>query len=332
MGGTFSEWQPRYAEHTIATFPVKEKRPAVKNYLKLGLLYSSQLAIKFPEAESFGFACRHNRITVLDVDCSDERLLADAMDEFGTSPFVVRSGSGNFQVWYRHGGERRKVRPDPSRPIDILGDGFVVAPPSRGTKGYYSIIEGCLDDLARLPRMRHSTVARCDPAAVCAAGLVGAGQRNDQLWTACMKRASSCGSFDELLEIGMHLNQAEFYEPLPADEVLKVVASAWQKECTGENWFGRGARVVWATEDIDTLLRNDPDAFILLTILKRHHWGPRKFVIANAMADTMPGGGWSRKRFAATRHRLERMGVIQEHRPASRQHGPALYQFKGGRR
>lgn len=151
--GLFAEWQPRYAERGIATFPVRNKRPAVKGYLKAGMRASQEFASKFPGEGAFGLACRNSGITVLDVDTPDERVLADAMSEFGPTPFVVRSGSGNHQAWYRHNGERRRVRPD-HRPIDILGDGFVVAPPSIGAKGIYTILTGSLDDLAGLPAMR----------------------------------------------------------------------------------------------------------------------------------------------------------------------------------
>jgi hypothetical protein len=76
------------------------------------------------------------------------------------------------------------------------------------------------------------------------------------------------------------------------------------------------------------MLRRDPDAFILLTLLRRHHWG-REFVVANAMATTMPPNGWPRKRFAETRSRLETYGEIEMVRRPKR-HSPAVYRFKGG--
>lgn len=320
--GLFAEWQPRYAERGIPLFPVRDKRPAVKHYLRAGLRASEQFARKFADVPAFGFACRRNRITVLDVDSPDERLLADALDEFGPTPIIVRSGSGNFQAWYRHNGERRRVRPD-HRPIDILGDGFVVAPPSIGSKGSYGIIQGSLDDLASLPTMRR--VAANDPPLE----KVETGKRNQTLWRECMKRARDCGSISELMEVAMQSNLATFYEPLPDQELLRIVASAWAKELAGDNWFGRGCRVVLDAAEIDGLLNTDPDAFMLLTVLRRHHWG-RQFVIANAMASIMPRGGWTRQRFAAARRRLIEAGAIEEIRPASRHNGPAVYQFKGG--
>jgi hypothetical protein len=154
MSGLYAAWQPQYAEHGIACFPVRNKVPAVKHYLKIGLRASGQFALKFANDDAFGFACKRARITVLDVDSPDEKLLDDALDRHGPTPVIVRSGSGNHQAWYRHNGEGRHVRPDPALPIDILGDGFVVAPPSIGSKGQYQFISGTLDDLAGLPSLR----------------------------------------------------------------------------------------------------------------------------------------------------------------------------------
>lgn len=334
MQGVFALWQPRYAEKGIATFPVREKKPAVKGYLRIGLPASSEFAAKFREDHAFGFACRRNRITVLDVDTPDEKLLADAMSEVGPTPFIVRSGSGNYQAWYRHNGERRRVRPDPERPIDILGDGFVVAPPSVTAKGRYEIICGTLDDLDSLPTMRPrpepiEPVPAPTKAMKAPSSLIDTGRRNNELWKFCMVKARQSGTIRDLMEVAMQANAQLFYEPLPDSEVLKVVASAWAKEIAGENWFGRGGRVVLEASDIDGLLTESPDAFVLLTILRRNHWG-RKFVIANEMASSMPGGGWRRQRFAAARQHLLNAQYIEETRPASRQHGPAVYAFKGG--
>jgi hypothetical protein len=327
--GVFAEWQPRYAELGIPTFPVREKQPAVKGYLKAGPRASEQFAMKFAADDAFGLACRRNKITVLDVDAPDERLLADAMSEFGPTPFVVRSASGNFQAWYRHNGERRRVRPDPRRPIDILGDGFVVAPPSRAPKGAYAIICGTLADLAHLPTMRSAPQLAAANDAACPS--IEVGRRNDALWRFCMSRAPYCSTISDLMEEAVRFNAAECYEPLPDAEVMRVVASAWAKEMSGENWFGRGDRVVFEAGQIDELLKNDSDAFLLLTILKRNHWR-RDFFAANAMAAVMPDGGWRLKRFTAARRRLIDLDILEEVSPAGGPGRPAVYRFKGGRK
>jgi hypothetical protein len=198
----------------------------------------------------------------------------------------------------------------------------------KGLAEYFSpstaSISGSLDDLASLPTMR---APANDPSPL---EQIETGRRNQTLWRECMARARDCGSLSELVEVAVQQNRTILFEPLPDQEVLRIVASAWSKDLAGENWFGRGSRVVLDAAEIDGLLNSDPDAFLLLTMLRRHHWR-RQFVIANAMAATMPCGGWSRQRFAAARRRLIEAGAIEEIRPASRHNGPAVYQFKGGR-
>ena len=334
---SFADWQPRYAALGIPTFPVREKRPAVRGYLKVGLEASRQFARKFPHEPAFGLACRPNRITVLDVDAPDERLLADALSEFGPTPFLVRSGSGNFQAWYRHNGERRRVRPDPSRPIDILGDGFVVAPPSKAARGSYTIISGGLDDLAQLPLMRHAVahlqLRSIEPIVLMQPGtLAEAGVRNQTLWRECMKQVPKCATIADLMSTAIGQNQALFVDPLPEDEVERVVASAWSKQLSGDNWFGRGVHIIASAVEVDGLLKSDPDAFILLMVLRRHHIGRQApFVLANAMAGSVTDRGWTRRRFADARRSLEGAGQIELVRHASKQNGPPLYRLKGGR-
>jgi hypothetical protein len=156
---TFRDWQPRYAERNIPTFPIEirpdTKKPMVSNYSQFGLPASASIAKKYPEATAIGFmAGRRTGLTILDVDTTDERILADALDKHGQTPVIVRSGSGHHQAWFRHNGEGRHIRAfGPDTPIDILGGGFVVAPPSRGIKADYRFIQGGLDDLDRLPML-----------------------------------------------------------------------------------------------------------------------------------------------------------------------------------
>lgn len=348
--GAFAEWQPRYAEHNVATFPVTENKiPAVKGYLKIGLRASEQLALRFPANDAFGFACRRNRITVLDVDAPDERLLADALDQHGHTPFIVRSGSGNFQAWYRHNGEKRRVRPDPEKPIDILGDGFVVAPPSVGSNGRYEIIQGTLEDLDRLPTMRptggnvnHGTqISERDALGVThklsetneentSHIATRSIKRNETLWRHCMKVARGCANLEELMDAAIEYNNAEFYPPLPPDEVLKIVASAWSYELEGKNWFGLGGRVVFDVETIDIVATKNPYAVALLLVLKRHHDGQDTFYLANSTAKTF---GWSVNTFKNARDRLVELGFIRCIHPGGRgPKDPPVYGWKGVRK
>ena len=198
---SFQDWQADYAAHGVATFPVDaNKRPMVSRYSKFGLVGSSKIANKFADAPAIGFMCgRRNGITSLDCDSKDERVLADAMNRHGSTPLVARTGSGHFQAWYRHNGERRRIRPHRNVPIDILGAGFVVVPPSQSTKGSYQFVSGSLDDLDCLPVMQNVPVEAWDNSRLVAE--VKQGQRNNKLFSVCLEAARHCDDFDALCDV-----------------------------------------------------------------------------------------------------------------------------------
>jgi hypothetical protein len=332
VGGVFGAWQPAYAEAGIASFPVDgpAKKPAVGNYLLAGLRASDEWRSKFGDADALGFACgKRNGVTVVDIDAPGETLLADVLDKLGATPIVVRTASGKHHAWYRHSGEGRKIRAKGfSGPVDVLGGGFAVAPPSRSGSSEYRFLQGSLADVGSLPAIRREpeppTVEPIAPS-----DRVNTGERNNALFRACMARAKRCADEGELMAFAVDHN-GQFLEPLPGDEVLCVVANVWARTANGQNWIGEAGRVVLLNDDADGLLSLGPDAAHLELFLRRNHWG-RPFVIANALAEQMPGGKWSRKRLAAARSALLAAQRISELRPASRQHGPAVYQFKGGR-
>src|SRR5262249_37149172 len=120
--GVFQTFQPEYAAHRIATFPVDaDKRPAVRGYPRMGLHASRELACKFADAPALGFMCgRRSGVTVLDIDTSDECLVADVLSRHGPTPIIVHTASGNWHAWYRHNDERRRIRPWGDLPIDLL--------------------------------------------------------------------------------------------------------------------------------------------------------------------------------------------------------------------
>jgi Bifunctional DNA primase/polymerase, N-terminal len=144
------------AERGVILIPCGDNKvPLVKHPQKFGSSASREIANKFSDASAFGYYYgKRNGITVLDVDTTHERVLADAMNRHGRTPIVVRTGSGKFHALYRHNNERRCVRAWDGLPIDLLGAGLAIAPPSLVAKGQYQIIHGHLDDLDRLPIMR----------------------------------------------------------------------------------------------------------------------------------------------------------------------------------
>lgn len=313
---TFADWQATYAAHRVATFPVAinaagDKRPLVRNYLRMGLPASAKLVRQFGEAASFGFAVgERSGITILDVDSPDERVFADAQTQFGASPLIVRSGSGNFQAWYRHNGERRSIRPDKSKPVDILGGGFVVAPPSRGSVGQYQIIAGSLDDLDRLPTMTRTASAAAESPDGWS-GMGAASGRNDALFRRLGIEVRHCDDLDQLLDRAKTLN-AQFAVPMDEARVVSTARSVWRMEREGRNRFGQIGAFMPVAET-DQLIGN-PDAFALLGWLRAHERPQGKIMIANGLAKRF---GWSRERLAKARSALLSGGwVLRVSRPA----------------
>jgi Bifunctional DNA primase/polymerase, N-terminal/Primase C terminal 1 (PriCT-1) len=301
---SFAEWQPIYAAHGLSTFPVRiqggDKKPMVKNYLRAGRRYSDRLARQFPDAQAFGFALgARTKITVLDSDSNDDRILCDAMTRHGKSPLIVQSGSGNFQAWYRHNGEGRHIRPDPLLPIDILGGGFVVAPPSRGAKSDYQIIQGSLDNLDLLPALQNFVAASGNE-------VIAMGRRNNSLWQHCMKQARSCDDFTALLDVAETFNTHSLSPPLEADEVACIARSAWQLTERGQNRFGQiGAFLTIA--ETQSMVR-DPHLLALLAWLKAQNAPGRQFLIADGLAPVL---GWSLPQLRRCRRRLLELGWLE---------------------
>jgi hypothetical protein len=188
----FSFWQPAYGERGIATFPVSmkngQKKPAIRGWQHVDLRASAKLAKQFPDADAFGLCPgSRSRLTILDVDTTDEQVLSDALGQHGNTPIIVRTGSRHYQAWYRNNGESRRIRPFAGKPIDVLGAGFVVVPPSRGAKSSYQFIEGGLDDIGRLPVIQGLT-GTCPLPSVKRVS-VGMGVRNSTLFALCMQAA-----------------------------------------------------------------------------------------------------------------------------------------------
>jgi hypothetical protein len=329
--GVFRQWQPRYAEYGIATFPVEitadKKKPAISHYDKVGLAGSAKLATatRFAGYDGIGFLCgRRNGITVIDMDDSDLKILEEGERLFGKSPLVWQTGGGRFAAAYKFNGEPRRIRPIPELPIDVLGSGFVVAPPSKGSKQRYQIIKGTLDDLRRLPR------AEIPPAARKASPLdsPAIGNRNISLFKYLLRAAPSCDDSDALLDVARTLNM-EFIEPLPDIEVVKTANSAWMYQISGRNWVGMKARASTDREEI-LALSSDPGALALLMLLRVSHPMPAdRFAIDQIKTAALLG--WSRGMLRDKIEVLIKRGHLRRVHYGTGKHDPHLYVLCGHR-
>jgi hypothetical protein len=318
----FYWWQPRYAEHGIATFPVnaREKVPLIRNFGQVGLRASAALAKTHGEANGLGFCPgKRSSITVLDVDTPDEKVLADALDRHGATPVIIRTGGGKFHAWYRHNGEHHAIRPDKTRPIDILGGGLVIAPFSAGRKRYYEFIQGSPDDIPSLPVMQ-ALVAANDATPGKLPPLREGEGRNNLLFDQAREIALRAATKGELVEMLRQDNQ-QLAEPVGLDEIHKIAGSVWTYK-ENARLLVKGSKVVMMPHAIIDDLKgaqNEQDAFYLLILLNRHHWG-RNFYIANAMASSL---GWGLPRFKAAVRRLVHGGYIRCVSPARGRSAPS---------
>ena len=321
MSGVFRKWQGEYAKRGIPTFPVNDnKKPATMAYNKVGLKGSAELAEKFTEANALGLMLGpRSGLTVLDIDTRDELVLVDALRTHGDSHLKVQS-AGGFHVYYAHRGEGRFIRPDPEKPIDILGNGFIVAPPSQVAKGEYRIIEGTLDDLLSLPPL-HSVLDSLWR------GPIPDGVRNNTVFRRLLRQVSHCDDFDSLLDVARTLNM-DCIPPMEDASVLNTAKKVWQYETTGNNWVGRKARASTDREEI-LFLSRDPHAAHLLNLLRVSH--PKhddRFAIDQIKTAELLG--WDRGTVAGRIRTLINANRLERVHYGKGKGDPHLYKLKRG--
>lgn len=353
-----------YADHGISTFPVKideanEKKPLVCNWMKVRPQRSAEWAQKFPLAPAAGMLLgprTNDRISRRgeklppasgvsegDINSRDERVLADFLSRYGQTKIIIRSGSGKFKTWYAHNGERRSIRPWPELPIDILGDnGYTIVPPSfNPCANYqqYEFIQGCLDDIGRLPIMQNLDPAlyrtatapprkrtnKSDGLASSLSGMREGDGRNQALFKAIgtYARENFHNTRDQLFEVAMNYNQA-CADPLPAEEVNHLVGNVWSYTVDGINTIGRRSAIIPA-DDIEALISSDQDLLLLLNFFRACQGPSAKFMITNSLHKTFH---WREERFVAARNRMIERGYIRQVKKAWSR-SPALFEWCG---
>jgi len=130
------------------------------------------------------------------------------------------------------------IRPRRDVPLDILGGGYVVAPPSRVERGQYQFLEGSLDDLANLPKLLDAPPAIPPDCPPDWGSMRDGDGRNAALFRQIGRAAHQCDDFDQLLDYARTQNE-QFGEPMTEAEVLKSANSIWKYTIEGRNWFGR---------------------------------------------------------------------------------------------
>jgi Bifunctional DNA primase/polymerase, N-terminal/Primase C terminal 1 (PriCT-1) len=309
----FQDAASEYAAAGIVPLPIDGKRPLVKHPDRFRRRAALQIAAKPQFANAaLGFWCGHfNRLTVVDIDSPTDAELQYALTTYGDSPVIVRTASGKHHAWYRHDGERRSIRPDKSHPIDILGGGICVAPPSvRSSGGKYSFLRGGLTDLANLPKIRSGALpvnpkgvqesSFLNAAPISDAATIDNGQRNDRLFKLVCALAHQAETQDALLQQSREANAALCNPPLSDAEVQGRVRSAWRYKTT-DRLMARGTHTtVIPSTSLERLLRaGEIDAWALLGLLRKAHGASGTAFAASpeALERARLIGSWGKRRY-----------------------------------
>jgi hypothetical protein len=338
----FQDAAPAWAAAGIVPLPIEPngKRPMVKHPGTFGRPAALRIVPKFPDA-NLGFWCgSHNRLTVVDVDSAADAELQQALATYGDSPIIVQTASGGRHAYYRHDGERRRIRPDKQRPVDILGEGgLAVAPPSvRPSGGKYAFLRGGLADLAGLPKIRGGVLQSLEPALSrldegihrSSADAARIGRRNDTLFRVAL--ALGADSQDELLAQARAANVELSDPPSPDDEVQRAVGSAWGYKMRDRLMVpGTDGAIILPAASIARLLAaGETDAMALLALLRKAHSGRRQSFAASpeAMERARLIGSWGKRRYRdATRKLCEVGELVQVSQGGKGRRTPSLYRF-----
>lgn len=335
--GIYSEYQPIYAAKGILTFPMNDKRPAVKGYQKVTASASASYVAKFSDANAMAFlAGPESKITVIDIDSADQALWTDTIDRHGDTPIKVGTPSGGLHLWYLNAGEPRKIKEDGDLPIDLLGSGVVVAPPSVSSKGTYRFLQGGLDDLQKLKPAANVNWPAKAVGLEAHLGRIAVNQskaresRNSSLFRFLMQQAAHLDDLSDLEPIAWDFvaNQIDRNagHSFTDAEVRATINSVKKITLEGRNRFGGRPHSIMLNVTRDALHELGPDALFLYSFLQRMNADQDHFLIANALCLHMPDGAWARKRFTAARSTLEEAGLIVMVKPATRLE-PALYRW-----
>lgn len=289
--GAFTTAVEIFGAQGVGVIPTRRETPAVpmvRHPDRFGVRASLRLAEnpRFQEANAAIWAGRHSRLTIVDIDSSNTRHVVEAIKVFGDTPLKVSTPSGGMHLYYRHAGEQRRIRPfGKDLPLDVLGSGVAVVPPSTrlgsGKKqpGQYRVIEGDLASLDQLPTLRAGAIPfatrnkpmanqQQDVSAPIRHMREGDG-RDNALFAIARNIAMSCTTEAELVDAVLAEN-AQLLEPLPVTVASTKANSAWRYRIEGR-LFTTGSKVALGSQDELLQCAAYPPAFLLLGYLRCNH-------------------------------------------------------------
>lgn len=322
------------------------KAPLLANWPRAALSREriEELVLRYG-AENVGIVCGRSNLVVVDVDSAD--LLEPMLQRFGDTPLIGKTSKG-YHLYYREGS--RKVRGTNLKReglnVDILaGDNFVVVPPSLNpeTGQRYEFFRGDWSCLPFLPEFRVDALPskpgrRLQPNGAPALRQEtgqeesNIGQRNDALFTACLRAAPTMQNLEELSEFAMWWNQKNNRPPLEDREAKDTAKSAWNIQIEGRNWVGTKGMVPISKELACLLSRFN--ALSLYVVLWCEH-GSREepfAVCRRGMARKKCIPYWKESRYRRALEFLVKVGLLEVAKGGGRgPNRPAYYRLRDPR-
>jgi len=273
----FGDMAIPYNELGLNVLPIKigDKKPSIKwacfQDKRQSAKTIKKLESQFSEGNIALLTGKVSKVTVVDDDNSGMSL-KELFMMFGRTPYVVKTPSGGWHLYYRYNGEGCKQRVN-GLPIDIRGQGgYVVAPPSFNPKygRSYEVVRGVLSDLASLPAMNEGAVtapAQTPSHTVTCEGIKEGG-RNEALFYYLKSIALDVESEEDLLEMAHTFNKEQCVPALADDEVVSTAKKVWQYK-QEHRLINKGEGGVFISKkDIEEL---GSSVLHLLAFLKMHH-------------------------------------------------------------
>ena len=324
MMAAFADAAPAWAAAGIVPLPVSPtgKGWMVKHPETFRRPAAMALAAKprFAGA-NLGFLCGAlNRLTVIDIDSPAESELQHALTKYGDTGAIVQTPSGGRHLYFKHDGEGRQIRPDESHPIDELGGGLCIAPPSsKPAGGGYAWLRGDLSVIPNLPKIRSGAVQKTRDFERSAVGpRVPDGQRNAQLFRYCRQIVGYCDDLDQLIDATRTWSDSRCTTPETDAKIVATANSVWK--------FQSGKRRVMQNIVEGPLFQRliaDVEVWALYAYLATENGPAAQFMVADGLG---PARGWPRRMVPRARRALLDMGAIKCIR-FPRKNVPGLYRW-----
>jgi hypothetical protein len=316
--GIYAHHVAGFADAGLPVFPAntRDKKPFVKGWQNATPLMALRWATvpKLGAADGVGVVMgKASGIVEVDVDAAGDAWVQAALERFGDTPVIIRTASGKAKLWYRHAGEGRHIRPFDGLPVDILGGGFTIAPPSwRDDLGAaYAFCVGGIGDVGNLPTIRADAFSSESGAFKRAPAAVLRGERNNALFRHCMGQARFCDDVEALIDVAVTWSAA-FPDRLNPAEAEQCARSAWQYESKGSNFLGlKKPQLDEADKMIDRLI-DQPEALTLLLMFQRWHRNRTTFAVAPRAMSAAGSPPWHFSRIVRARNILLERGILEE--------------------